>query len=229
MNFLNFHKIWLPRAFVLTLAETPERTTIALRHLNKEHGFDCTPYEGFNGKKMGARSRQGGVTPGMIGCQLSHMSLWKMLRVSNDPAYLIFEDDVVLGENARVRMQTAYRWALPCDWRVVFWGCCWRDLESMEPVSKSFSRAKLPPMCFHAYMIRREVAEYVLPKLDLSAPLDMQTRPLFSELGGVYVFEESGLVRQRSLVYTDETDLKIPVVSVDDGLFSSQTCERKNG
>lgn len=227
MKLLSFHKIWLPRSFVLTLAETPDRTKAALAHLNDEHGFNCTPYDGFNGKKMGLTSRQGVMTQGMVGCQLSHMSLWKTLCASKDEAYLIFEDDVALGNNARQRMQAAYRFALPVDWNVVFWGCCWRDLEGMQAVNKSFRRAVLPPMCFHAYMIRKEMAAHVLPRLDLSAPLDMQTRHLFQELGGVYVFEEDDLARQRSLIYLAEGDQKVPVVSVDTGLFSSQTCDRK--
>ena len=227
MKFFRFHNFWLPRSFVLTLADTPERTKAALADLNDEHKFNCQPYDGFSGKKMGLTSRQGVMTQGMIGCLLSHMSLWKMLCISNDDAYLIFEDDIYLMANAKQAMTAAYRFALPSDWNVVFWGCCWRDIENMEYVNKSFQRARQPPLCFHAYMIRKQTAKYVLPKLDLSAPLDMQTRVLFSELGGVYVFEQDDLARQRSLVYTDISDRKVPVVSVDDGLFSSQTCERK--
>lgn len=177
---------------------------------------------------MGLSSTKGVMTQGMIGCQLGHMALWKSLVASDGEAYLIFEDDVLLADNARSTMFSAYTFALPVDWNVVYWGYCWCNLGTRQPVNKSFDRVSWPPMCNHAYMIRKSAAAQVLPKLNCDAPMDMQTQSLFNELGGVYVYSDPSFARQRSLVYTSPGELNVPVVSADDGIFRSQTCERKS-
>lgn len=227
MLFPRLHNFWLPKAYVLSLAETPAREVAALHHLNKELGFSVQPYHGFNGKNMKLASTEKGVTPGMIGCQLGHMSLWKTLIASSEDSFLIFEDDILLPPKARTTMFKAYAFDLPDDWNVVFWGYCWAESELHVKVNKSFFKAMLPPMCFHAYMLKKQAAQAVLPQLNCHAPLDVQTRRLFQSIGGVYVFSDPTFARQRSLVYTEPENTKLPVVSVDAGLFRSQTCERK--
>ena len=222
-----FHNFCLPRSYVLTLAETPEREQLAMNHLHHELGFDVTPFHGFHGGKMGLSSTKGNVTPGMIGCQLSHLALWKHLLASDDDAFLIFEDDVLLPKGALATMNKAYLMALPSDWDVVYWGYCWRDTSSLLPVNKSFDLAIIPPMCQHAYMIKKTVVRELMPKLDFSLPMDMQTRQLLQRAGKVYAYTDPLFARQGSLIYTNTGDAKVPVVAEDYGVFSSQTCERK--
>lgn len=224
--FNRFHNFCLPEAYVITLAETCARKWAALQHLNKECGFNVKPYYGFNGKKMGLTSTQQSLTQGMIGCMLGHMSLWKMLEASDKDEFLIFEDDVLLPPDALATMSKAYTLALPSNWRMVYWGYCWRDTASLKSVNRSFDLAGVPPMCQHAYMIKKGTASKLLAELDCSQPMDVQTRELLQRLGGVYVYTDPMFARQRSLVYTDCCDGKVPVVAEDNGLFSSQTCHR---
>lgn len=213
---------------MLSLAETPERERIALQHLNSELGFSVRPFHGFHGQRMGLSSAKGAMTQGMIGCQLGHMALWKSLLASDHDAFLIFEDDVLLPSNARATMFKAYMFALPADWNVVYWGYCWCNLGTRQPVNKSFDRVTWPPMCNHAYMIKKTAVAQVLPRLNCDAPMDVQTQALFNEIGGVYVYSDPLFARQRSLVYTAPGESNVPVVSTDDGIFRSQTCERKS-
>lgn len=227
MRFPKLHNFWLPPAYVLSLAETPEREQVALSHLRDDLGFSVTPYRGFHGRNMGLSSVAGKMTQGMIGCQLSHMSLWKMLEASDEEAFLVFEDDVLLAPKAKSTMEQAYRFSLPINWNMVFWGYCWCEPEQMTQVNQSFSMASLPPMCGHAYMIRKSTAKHLLPRINCDAPIDVQIRPLLQEIGGVYVYSDPAFARQRSLVYTQPGDEKVPVVSEDHGIFQSQTCERK--
>lgn len=228
MIFSRLHNFYLPPAYVLTLAETPERERVALAHLNTDLGFSARPFHGFHGSRMGLSSIKGTMTQGMIGCQLGHMALWKTLMVSSEDAFLIFEDDVLLPDNARSTMFKAYALALPRDWNVVYWGYCWCNLGNRQPVNRSFDRVSWPPMCHHAYMVKKTAVAQVLPKLNCDAPMDVQTQPLFNELGGVYVYSDPMFARQRSLVYVSPGALNAPVGAVDEGLFRSQTCERKS-
>jgi len=227
MLLSRLHNFCLPPTYVLTLAETPEREQIALRHLNTERGFSARPFHGFHGRRMELSSLKQSMTPGMIGCQLGHMALWKSLLASDHKAFLIFEDDVLLPSNALATMFKAYAFALPSDWNVVYWGYCWCNFEAREPVNKSFDRVSWPPMCCHAYMINKKAAAHALPRLNCDIPMDVQIQSLFNEVGGVYVYSDPMFAQQRSLVYTAPGQINVPVHAVDDGIFRSQTCERK--
>lgn len=222
-----FHNFRLPPAYVLTLAETPERERFALQHLNDELGFSARPFHGFHGKRMGLGSVQNKMTQGMLGCQLGHMALWQALASSEHEAFLIFEDDVLLPAGALATMAQAYTKALPPDWNMTYWGYCWCNLDARRVVNKSFDLVTWPPLCLHAYMIKRSTARALLPRLTCDAPIDVQIRPLLNELGGIYAYSDPLFAQQRSLVYTAPGELNVPVVAVDDGLFRSQTCERK--
>ena len=135
MIFSRFHNFWLPPAYVISLAETPEREAEALLHLNDECGFNVKPYHGFHGKRMGLASAQQTMTPGMIGCMLGHMSLWKTLLASDEEAFRVLN-----GRGLTALVRTQYRftaaqvWLRPPDELIAFLNGCAEACGGAAPV-----------------------------------------------------------------------------------------------
>ena len=93
----------LPKIFCLTLKDTPKRKEYAEQHF-KQHDLDVTFFEGINGKTFGLKTiipfmddilhhnpnwKPGDcpptyITPGHVGCILSHYMLWKTISYFPD-------------------------------------------------------------------------------------------------------------------------------------------------
>lgn len=161
----------LPRIFCLTLKETPARKLYAEKHF-KERDLDVTFYEGIHAKNFGLRTvfpymddqpnwkpDDGApyfITQGHVGCILSHYMLWKTLSYMPDDEFLILEDDVVLTENFKEKLLD-YKSRLPSDWQYVFVGnCCCPGEEHRQKHAENIYTTSHPPMCTHAYMIKKE-------------------------------------------------------------------------
>jgi glycosyl transferase family 25 len=57
------------------------------------------------------------LCPGEIGCYLSHREVWRQLAASNDAAWCVLEDDVILGDEFAQTIAALYR--LRSEWDVV--------------------------------------------------------------------------------------------------------------
>lgn len=96
-----------PRARVISLSHHQTRR----QHIIKEMKSRKIPFEwmdAIDGKELSQSSLMTNatslgrwfMTPGMIGCFLSHRQCWEICVRSNEPL-LVFEDDVVLAQNFR--------------------------------------------------------------------------------------------------------------------------------
>lgn len=167
--------ISLPKIFCLTLKDTPKRKEYAEQHF-KQHGLNFEFFEGINGKKFGLKTVipfmdhilfhnpnwQPGdypapeyITQGHVGCILSHYMLWKTISYLPYDEYLIFEDDVILCDGFKEKLLD-YKSQLPNDWQYVFVGHCCLPPENYQiKVTKNIITTTHPPMCTHAYMIKK--------------------------------------------------------------------------
>jgi GR25 family glycosyltransferase involved in LPS biosynthesis len=103
---------------------------------------------------------------GAVGASLSHFRCWRALLASQAPAMVVFEDDIELPSDLRVRLVTVMR-NLPTDWHLVslhrteFAG----GRYDCEPVAGAEEwQACESLMGAHAYMISREGARRLLEK-----------------------------------------------------------------
>jgi len=126
-------------------------------------------------------------TPGMVGCFMSHLNIWKKVVEDDLPAVVVLEDDVVIYPDFNERLKVLLK-ELPKDWDVCLLGAVGCINEEDEPIHmKSFgmitgggrkkegkSRTISPnvfipykPAGTHSYMVSRKGAEVLsrlLPK-----------------------------------------------------------------
>src|SRR5690606_26039033 len=55
------------------------------------------------------------LTPGEVGCYLSHLELWRMVAEGEEPAILIMEDDVVLQPYFQLALSAASTCTTPWE------------------------------------------------------------------------------------------------------------------
>mmetsp|Transcript_49113 Transcript_49113/g.147871 ORF Transcript_49113/g.147871 Transcript_49113/m.147871 type:complete len:329 (-) Transcript_49113:66-1052(-) len=118
----------LPRALVINLPRHPHRLRHARAELSKA-GIKLNLMEAVDGTAMSQSERANNVTklgqwfltPGMVGCFLSHRRCWEECVASGKPL-LIFEDDVVLAADFQRRAQAVLK-VLPTDsWDAILLG-----------------------------------------------------------------------------------------------------------
>ena len=105
------------KIFVISLPQAKIRRT----HIHQELGGRSINFEFFDAitgemaekkiKESGLSYLPNALSPGELGCAMSHISLWLELAKSQDEAIIVLEDDVFLGENADFFMAD-------CDWVV---------------------------------------------------------------------------------------------------------------
>lgn len=167
----------IPKIFCITLKDTPVRKEYAINHF-KQHNIDVEMFDGINNKKFGLETtipymddqpnwKPGDGTPyyitqGHIGCILSHYMLWKTLSYLPYDEILILEDDVILCDNFLEKL-IEYKQQLPIDWEYVFVGhCCLPPEDYQNKLSDNIITTTHPPMCTHAYMIKKNILPILL-------------------------------------------------------------------
>lgn len=167
----------LPKMFCITLKDTPKRTECAKLEFEK-HGLDVTFFNGISGRKFGLTTlvpymddvpnwKPGDGTPyfmsqGHIGCVLSHYMLWQTLSYLPYEEIIIFEDDVFFDIGVIEKLKIAYN-ELPEDWQYAFIGhCCLAPDEYNTRITDSIISSTIPPLCTHAYMIKKSTINTLL-------------------------------------------------------------------
>ena len=182
----------LPKIFCLTLKDTPKRQEYAESHF-KNHDLEVDFFEGIHGKKFGLFTKipytddvpnwspDDGtphfISQGHIGCILSHYTLWKAMQYMPFGEYIIFEDDVVLCDNFKEKL-IHYKSQLPEDWQYAFIGhCCLCPEEGRFHVSENIIQTIEPPMCTHAYMIKKSALPILIETNSLAwSHIDIQIK-----------------------------------------------------
>jgi len=109
------------------------------------------------------------LTMGEVGCALSHIGIWRQIASQpiRGPA-LILEDDVLLDDDAAVRLRS-YAAQLPAGWDLVYLGGI-----KMGRAKHMAPNVILPEcyLCTHGYMLSPNGAKRLLTRLPVQGPVD---------------------------------------------------------
>lgn len=225
--------IW-PKIFCLVLNEFPNRVKRAMGHLLAS-GLQASPFYGLYGPKfhlatdmpnervasmkeahysqvVGIPTKRDQtkpyyITPGQLGCALSHYMIWQTCSHLSEEYFLIFEDDVVLPHGFAEIFETITP-TLPEDWEFAFVGYNFLPAAAaIETVGRYLKKSSISPLCTHAYMVHKRG----LPKL-LSEGyriwwhVDEQLREFVLPKMNVYLYPD-GLAKQLSFEHYCNTVL----------------------
>ena len=137
-------------------------------------GLDFIRVEGVDGR-VAALTRTPDIhqwcsltcTPGVIGCALSHMDVWRRCRAEGHAAALVLEDDAVLVPGFAKKLERALA-RVPKDYDVLLLGyddsAHWRPTMSVMPTGRTARRVSpdfAEPAAFygtHAYVVSEKGA-----------------------------------------------------------------------
>jgi len=179
-----------PRTFCVSLKSASKRRETVSNHL-KSHGIDFHLFDAINGPRMGLDTRlsylddhpdwkpEDGPTyrigQGVLGCAMSHYTVWRIMEYLNDDYFLVVEDDVELCDGFKEKLMATIE-NLPSDWQFVFVGHCCLDPQ-MLMVREGVAHTPNPPMCTHAYMVRKTAVKHLIETNELMyAPIDIQLK-----------------------------------------------------
>jgi len=177
-----------PTTFCISLKSAVKRRETVSNHL-KSHGIDFHLFDAINGPRMGLDTRlsylddhpdwkpEDGPTyrigQGVLGCAMSHYTVWRIMEYLNDDYFFVVEDDVELCEGFKEKLMATIQ-NLPSDWQFVFVGHCCLD-PKMVMVREGIAHTPHPPMCNHAYMVRKTAVKHLIETNELMyAPIDIQ-------------------------------------------------------
>ncbi len=115
----------LPLKFCLNLDRRMDRKLQAWAQFRRE-GLEVERLAAPDAVEMGIEERRGFRGVGPRACAAAHRLAWREARRRGAPAVLIFEDDVVLAEDFREKLE---RWLriVPNDWAMLYLGCVFID------------------------------------------------------------------------------------------------------
>jgi GR25 family glycosyltransferase involved in LPS biosynthesis len=177
-----------PTTFCISLKSAVKRRETVSNHL-KSHGIDFHLFDAINGPRMGLDTRlsylddhpdwkpEDGPTyrigQGVLGCAMSHYTVWRIMEYLNDDYFFVVEDDVELCEGFKEKLMATIQ-NLPSDWQFVFVGHCCLD-PKMVMVREGIAYTPHSPMCNHAYMVRKTAVKHLIETNELMyAPIDIQ-------------------------------------------------------
>uniref|UniRef100_A0A6C0KBD9 Glycosyl transferase family 25 domain-containing protein n=1 Tax=viral metagenome TaxID=1070528 RepID=A0A6C0KBD9_9ZZZZ len=232
-TFENFENVSsLPtRAFVINLDKRKDRFAAFVRNL-RNSGFNITIQRSpaVVGKDLdlstiplaekaqrelshvmdsGYRTMHYQLTPGAIGCYLSHVKLWKYILDNNLDNVLIFEDDAKVPPNFEVKLKTALHNvnAVDPDWDIFILDVLCRDC---VPVTEDIIKVNKFYL-LHAYVMRRKGVEKIF-KSNILFPIEQQVDWMLSQHTDklkIYSLQE-GIVKQSG----SATDIQAPLKEI---------------
>ncbi|CCW66797.1 unnamed protein product [Phytomonas sp. Hart1] len=155
------------------------------------------------------------LTPGAIGCALSHRLVWEKVVASRQTAALILEDDAELSP--RFHRQLGPLWErVPKDWGIVYLGGLDLLAEGKPP------RPYVAEGVRRAYQGHRELTAYVVNEasarrcLELSLPLTWQIDThITSELKNEDASKDAYIVDPMSYVFQPALSIQITSLGTD--------------
>lgn len=108
------------------------------------------------------------MSPGEVGCALSHLQVWEDALARDAFPLVVFEDDLVLAPDFGARMRRAMA-ALPADADLLYLGCIPNGLG--ERVAPSLRRVIFVFGAF-AYVLTRSGARKLVGHLPIDRPVD---------------------------------------------------------
>jgi len=146
------------------------------------------------------------LTPGEIGCYLSHILLWKEIAAGPHEVVVVLEDDVELGPDAADQLAALER--CPIEWDIL--KLCYGEgkADNYGDCIIPVLRKKLPPATM-GYAITRPAAAILVEKVfPISRPVDMDLRFWWEHGLCVKVAEPALGWQQAALAAASDIDLE---------------------
>lgn len=138
----------------LNLNRRPDRRLLAWEQFRKQ---------GLKVAKIVAPDAQGSEArgwrnPGARACALAHRLAWRPARKNGLDTVLVFEDDVILAEGFKKRLEELEA-ELPSHWQVVYFGCVLQQMP--EVLRPGLLKIRGATWDMHGYLIRTAFAAKV--------------------------------------------------------------------
>jgi glycosyl transferase family 25 len=183
-GFTDLTTVNLVDTYVINLDRSPDRLK-DMTKLAQERGFQFKRWPAVDGRKLTKEElRAKGATywslkdltkkrHGEFGAFLSHQTLWKHLSeksVAEDPAYLVLEDDILLGLDFKTKLANLLK-RTPSDWDVLLLGYL-KPTWIGTPEEGEFTKISTF-WGVYAYVIRGSTLKRILPYFDtIGEPID---------------------------------------------------------
>ena len=105
---------------------------------------------------MDSVHRRGWKSTGLRACTLAHRLGWRAAWQARADAAIIFEDDVILGDDFRERLIGL---ALPDDWKICYFGCVFHHMPTV--LGDGMVRLNGTSWDAHGYVIRKPFAKFI--------------------------------------------------------------------
>lgn len=153
-------------------------------------------------QRSGYRLAHPDLTPGAVGCYLSHMQAWRCIADAGVPYGFVFEDDAHMNPTAYRTFRKALR-NMPPDWDIILLGY----LGNGEQINADVKRMNAF-MCLHAYAISASAADRLWKgMLPISQQVDWELSGRIKE-EGLDVF---GLTPSCVFQHWQGTDIQAPL------------------
>lgn len=171
------------RNFCITLPESPQRREAAHKHFEEKGLRDVTFFDGIHAEKFGLATEHtyDRDNPGTnfrmgykcTGIWLSHYMLWGALNLLWDSHFHCFEDDVLIPDNWKERLDQALR-DVPEDFDGLYTGSCCCKGQQMKHVKGDIYEVPMP-LCTHAILWSKKALPVLLEtNRKCYGPIDIQ-------------------------------------------------------
>lgn len=156
----------------------------------------------ISGKRLEHRD----LTPGAVGCYMSHLKVWQELVYSGQPYGIVFEDDVGFDRPDVVEQVLRDIEAAPVDWDVLVYVpdsfvTKYVPLEDYDLVMKFFG--------LHFYVIRSGACERIfMDMLPMSQQIDSEMTVL-AEAGKLKIYRPTSMKPRQS--HSMGTNIQVPL------------------
>lgn len=178
--------------YVRTGGHTTQDGRISSLSRTKQHfadrGIDVQFFHGINAPKLGIHTKNpylvdGPPSPGqepfnigskVVGCWLSHRSLWAALLLLPDEHFLVLEDDAIFPEDWQQRFNKAMSDAPP-DFDVLYIGSCCAMDKPRTLVQGEVWDVRYP-FCTHGYVVAKKALPVLIETQDAATcygPIDV--------------------------------------------------------
>tara|TARA_B100001121_G_C18519989_1_gene540854 strand:- start:97 stop:846 length:750 start_codon:yes stop_codon:yes gene_type:complete len=168
--FNNNNNIKINKTFVINLDSRKDR----LKSIDKDLKKIKLEYERFpacDGKKLDKYSndiskyfdKNNKLTPGQIGCSLSHIKIWEKAIKDNNKYTLVLEDDAIIPPNFWKKINNLLL-ELPLNYNMILLGCCSCEGEVINNKNYILKGSKNPNSnwCTTAYIINHNFCKKLI-------------------------------------------------------------------
>lgn len=159
--------------------------------------------------RTGKRIAHEELTPGAVGCYLSHLAVWTEFLRSHKSRALVFEDDADIKPDTMSRMMTCIA-ELPDDWDLLLLG--WENTGQSVPHGHHTSRVTGFART-HAYVISDRCARRLLPAM---LPMKVQVDWAITSMIPIWDLKVFGASPCVTNVSFQGTSIQTPFESADD-------------